>query len=648
MSAKAYIVIDAETTANGGPDENSPEAHFPVNKPLLWGYGGYSNKHGEYGTSVVHNTKDLLLLLEEIRASHDEVTLVFQNAKFDLKYLLRFGGHHCLDRFKIHCTMVQEYLWSGQSERFPSMEYLCDKYKIPMRKTMDLGAYLDGGGKMEDIDASDLITYLKQDVDITEEIYLHQHANHNTKYQMNYLIPLAVMELNGLPLNHKRLKEDAEASYLVCDEFTNWCKDYIMENAEWADGTPITEKDFEKKIKPTANRTLSWMLTDIPFVVKTTSEKWTFQRKHEGAAPPLVISKTEREAIWDHEPNHLGYSMSDEYIEKLREAYPTAYLPKHITTWRKHDKLLNTYHIPFMKKAEDTGRVHPKLNPAVTATGRLSSSDPNGQNMPEEIRQLVEDNTGKNICEIDFAQLELVALAMISQCRKLKADINSGEDIHFNSGQDVMGWRTRDDMDEKDRKKVKGVNFGAVYGGRPFGLSKQTGFSQNKVKDLIASLYAKYPGIADWQAQFFEHVIDHMQPGGHKNGEQIYCSTVDCLSDNGRRFKFTEMKAPSFIRKKTGRGYAFSPNQIYNYPIQGFAGWNIVLQFLWSLWLMAPRSWSFIMTVHDSIVLVVPTSTDEREVKIVFNTALEHFLANSPFTFDVALNCDVSIGKTWS
>lgn len=574
------------------------------------------------------------------RYNIDEI--VAHNAKFDLKYLIRDMLEGSVEEpwheINIHCTMTQEYLSGGQADKFITLEALAEKHGIALEKTMDLGAYLDSGGKMEDIPKDELRTYLEQDVEITTQIYLKQKRQ---EFNMKYLWPLAEMELNGLPIDRERTQVLAKDAAEFCDEFVSFVQDYIMSFCEWRDGDPITLADFEKKIKPTANRTFSFLLTGAPEEIRTTSDKWTVKWK---AGHSAVISSAAVAKVYGKtKPTNLGYSMDETHMEKLlKHVGDTSWIHK-IPKWRKLDKLLNTYYLPFLVKSEQTGCLHPKLNTTATATGRLSSSDPNGQNMPSEARSLVTAPEDYSVVELDFSQLELVALAFICKDKQMLEDINNGEDIHFNSGQTVMGWDHPSEMTKDDRKIVKNVNFGAVYGGKAPGLAYQTGVKKDTVQDLINSLYDRYPGIGIWQKDFYTEVVENMEPNGHDdNGEQLYKSTVECA---GRTYTFFETPSPRWLRKRMGRGYSFNPNQVYNYPIQGYAGWQIVLGYLYKLWAQSHLNYKFIMTVHDSIVVLVPDE-DIISFKELVQQVADDF--SDALKLPVPLKVDCEVGKTWS
>lgn len=623
------LLIDVETTARGGPDNDSPEAHWPINECLLVGWND--------GSGVRTGTPDEFKEWWEPASCH---TIVAHNAKFDIKWLMRILDEDLSD-CDVYCTMTAEYLKTGHSTKFVTLETLASSYGIKTKKTMDLGTYIDSGGRMEDIPTEDLAEYLKTDVELLGAVYTKQKGTYNIPY-VNYILPLAEMELNGLPIDTVVTEELAKAAMDVCDSFTSYIKNKIKINCEWLDGSPITDADFEKKIKPTANRTLSFLLTGCPSQVKTTSDKWTFTYK-DGAKTVLAPSTIAK--IWTDPPTNLGYKMDEKHIAKVCARLPLHWANK-IPEWRKQDKLLNTYYLPFLNKAQFTGCVHPKLNTTATATGRLSSSDPNGQNMPTEARQLVSAPPGYKILELDFSQLELVALAEICRDARMIQDIKDGEDIHYNSGRSVMGWDDPSEMDKDSRKKVKNVNFGAVYGGKPPGLSMQTGIDQKIVKDLIVSLYRRYPGIAKWQKEFYEEVVENMEPNGHDdNGEQMYKSRVTC---GGRTYTFKETPSPRWLRARMGRGYSFNPNQVYNYPIQGFAGWAIVLRFLYELWYIVKMNChdiKFLMTVHDSIILMVPEDI-ESTVKSCIDCAIVN--TSSYLGLSVPLEVNLEYGQTWS
>jgi len=632
MSIRA-LIFDLETTHKGGPDNDSPEAHWPINEVVM---AGWCTFDGGVVSPIETGTLDDLML----EITDDYQYLVAHNLKFDLKYIMRNCDYpNSLGYNNLWCTMTHEYLVSGHEHKFISLEDACDKRGIVGKKTFDLSAYIEAGGTVETMPKDQLEEYLKMDVELLWQLFISQLKDKH-KYDMDYIYPLAEMELNGLPVNDEKLKYEASVAHGVCDTFIQYMKNKIKVTCEWVDGSPVTDADFEKKIKPTANRTLSFLITGEPEKLKTTSDKWTLQFKQGGKTVviPSIIS-----SIWPDKPNHLGYSMDEKHVDKLCTT-----LPKHWATmipeWRKHDKLLNTYYLPFINMSQFTGCVHPKLNTTATATGRLSSSRPNGQNMPKEARELIQAPEDWFIGEIDFSQLEVVALAMLCKDKQLIEDINNGEDIHFNTGKMVMGWRTPDDMDKETRRKVKNVNFGAIYGGKAPGLSYQTGIDKGTVQKLINHLYHRYPGIATWQRSFYEDVVENLKPNGHDaDGEQMYKSTVE---QGGRTYTFFETPSPRWLRAKMGRSYSFNPNQVYNYPIQGYAGWAIVLQYLRRLWgSCAFDEVRFLMTVHDSILIMFPKN-ELRNVQNTITTSLEMF--REEHDIDMPLNLNFEWNTHWS
>lgn len=634
------IALDCETTHKGGPDHDSPEAQYPSNEVVRVGWQVIAPEIGEK-----YINPDFHKLAEFCERADEDVRIVAHNAKFDIKWFQRYHRPEA-NTVQVWCTMTYDYLNTGHESKFISLEDLCKKHGIRPKKTMDLGEYIAHGGRVEDIPLEELDQYLERDVDLVRWLAFAQGADKpwNYPYDMSYIQALAEMELNGLPIDQDKCKEQAEESIEITDDYVQLCKDFIMEHGEWKDGSPITMADFEKKIKPTANRTLSWMLTGAPHEVKTTSDKWTFRYK---GGRSCVLPATLVDEVWEEPATHLGYSMDEAHISEavmicLKYGITHNILGK-LPTFRKHDKLASTYYMPFLNMAGETGCVHPKLNTTATATGRLSSSKPNGQNLPTEARQLVKAPRGMSLVELDFSQLELVALAYLCKDDQMLDDLKIGEDIHYNSGQRVMGWEDPHDMTKKDRTLVKNVNFGAVYGGKAPGLAAQTGVDKKIIQDLINSLYRRYPGIADWQKATYELVVENMEPNGHDdNGEQMYKSTVDV---GERTYTFFETPSPRWLRARTGRNYSFNPNQVYNYPIQGFAGWRIVLQFLGDLWSNSHPSLMYLMTVHDSILVAV----DDDYVKM-FESQVETQCAilsaelGLPFNLEV----DFTVGKHWS
>lgn len=640
--------IDLETTCDGGPDGNSPEAHWKNNRVLLCGWR-------ENGGKIVVNTSvnsfcDAIIQYLDSFSEEKQVYLAGHNIKFDLKYLMRDRPDVPWHKVRIWCTMTAEYLITGHQAKFISLEDLCAKYRIPFKKTIDLGALLKSGVKMQDIPIERLTAYLIDDVKVLREVYHAQEGR--DVVDMDYILPLCEMELNGLPIDRDEAKQKLTALTKVVDSSVDYFVKYICTHCEWQDGTRIEyPEDFisqlgtkSKTIKPMANRTLSFLLFGEPGRLHITP-KWQVHFKTHSR--PILTQPEVKTLYPDTKPSAQGYPTGEDALNNALLLYPSiSPLVTPLLEHRKANKLLGTYISPFLATSALQGNIYPKLNTTVTNTGRLSSSDPNGQNVPPEARSLVKAEKGNKIVEVDFKQLEMVGAAAESEDPVMIKDLNSGEDLHFNTGQTVMGWKTPADMTKEQRTLVKNVNFGVLYGGKAPGLSAQTGVDQTIIKKLIDAFYSRYPRVQAWQREVYESVVNNMATYDIKDGEQRYASMFT-LPISGRKFLFVENDSPAWLRAKTGRKFSFSPQHTANYPIQGFAGGDVVMSALYFLWVAihstgASEFVKFRMTVHDSILLEVK---DGINLTHVLQMMCDH--VKDKYNLPVDLNVDVEIDGYW-
>jgi DNA polymerase I-like protein with 3'-5' exonuclease and polymerase domains len=640
--------VDLETTVNGGPTKDSPEAHWRNNRVLLCGWqvdGGKLNADETVDALCDH-------ISACSRRHPGTARIIAHNAKFDLKYLMRDRPDVEWHKVEVVDTMTWEYRKSGQRNKYMSLEEACKLRRVPFVKSLDLTALLDSGLKMEDIPIEDLESYLFGDVMALRSLY---HAQFHTGYKcsMNYILPLAEMELNGMYLDMDRAEVEMEGLTREIDNLNVWMWGIIKSKCEWQDGSVIIDEDFtelgikSKKISAFAERTTSFLLTGNPSELKITP-KWRVKFKS-GKGP--MLGATSLVALFGTTSTvaTLGFPMDEQVLTEVSKSHSFLPLPREVLRYRKINKLLGTYISPFVHTARVQTTIHPKLNTTNTATGRLSSSAPNGQNIPPEARCLIVPRfVDANIVELDFKQLEMVACATLTGDPTMLADLERGEDLHYNSGKSVMGWTSESDMTKEERKIVKGVNFGLLYGGKAGGLSKQTGADKSVVQSLIDSFYKRYPEVAKYQRKTFDTVVENMKPYDIKDGEQRYSS--DWVEPTcKRKFTFIETKSPPWLRSKTGRSYAFSPQQTSNYPIQGFAGGDIVMDALYNLWKWnrgaAEEPFIFIMTVHDSIVIECRNDWLESDIREAMEMACgqtEHNL-NLPLELDF----DVEIADSW-
>jgi DNA polymerase I-like protein with 3'-5' exonuclease and polymerase domains len=584
------ICFDLETTARG-PD-NSPEAQYAKNKLVLCGFSTDTrfNSQNNVGELVKEVTKTI--------AEGKQPRLIAHNLKFDLKWLLREAPEVPWHKCAFVCTMTAHYRISGHRFKFVSLEDLCAKYSIPFTKGLDLGGLIKQGVDIDDIDKGDLGRYLMKDVKAVQALWV-QMVSIAEDYDYDYILPLARMELNGLPLNEYKTRKELKKLTNIHDTAVIAVEGYVRTKMVWSDGSPVARGDF----KPLAPRTISYYLTGKPahgLGGKNDKKHIVF-----GAATGPILSDKVIEQVWGKtKPNpNLGYPINAAVMETLIKLQPNtvgAYKEA-----KDANKIINTYLIPFLTEANITGgTIHPKLNTCSTNTGRLSSSSPNGQNIPPSVRNLIASTEGY-IYEIDWQQLEMIGAATLSGDANMRQDIVDGRDIHFESGKTVFGWRNPLDMRKDERRTVKGVNFGLLYGGGAAGIALNTGADKKVVKQLIQSFYDRYPGVAKWQDQVLKEIKNDAWVEGTKDG-QSYKGSVYQIPNayGGRRFYFEESESPLWKQHQDGCKFSFKPTETKNYPIQGFAGGDIVMNALTILdAVLASTDAKLRMTVHDSIVV---------------------------------------------
>ena len=357
-------------------------------------------------------------------------------------------------------------------------------------------------------------------------------------------------------------------------------------------------------------------------------------KAHELAGEPFNLSSTkqlqtilfEKQGIKPTKKTPGGApSTSEEVLAELALDYP---LPKVILEHRGLSKLKSTYtdKLPLMINPL-TGRVHTSYHQAVTATGRLSSTDPNLQNIPvrneegRRIRQAFIASKGHQILAADYSQIELRIMAHLSQDKGLLSAFSAGEDIHRATAAEVFGMAL-DKVTGEQRRSAKAINFGLIYGMSAFGLSRQLNIGAGEAKKYMELYFERYPGV-----------LEYMESTRQQAAAKGYVSTLD-----GRRLYLPDIKASNAMRRKAAERAAI------NAPMQGTAA-DIIKRAMIAVdgWLtpQADPDVKMIMQVHDELVFEVKTSEVEAAT-----IKIRELMENS-MQLDVPLRVDVGVGHNW-
>ena len=318
-------------------------------------------------------------------------------------------------------------------------------------------------------------------------------------------------------------------------------------------------------------------------------------------------------------------STSEDVLQELALSYP---LPQKIMEYRGLTKLKNTYTDKLPKMINHrTGRVHTSYHQAITATGRLSSTDPNLQNIPirneegRRVRQAFVPRPGYKIVAADYSQIELRIMAHLSADDGLLSAFAKGEDIHKATASEVFGVAL-DEVTTEQRRSAKAINFGLIYGMSAFGLAKQLNVPRHEAQSYMDLYFERYPGV-----------LDYMDSTREVAKDKGYVETVF-----GRRLYLPDIKASNGARRKGAERAAI------NAPMQGTAA-DIIKMAMIKVddWITTSSSdeVTMMMQVHDELVFEIKEEHVDKHVATIVK------LMETAASLNVPLVVEAGVGSNW-
>ncbi len=407
----------------------------------------------------------------------------------------------------------------------------------------------------------------------------HEQADLYTDIELPLANVLAKMEIEGIAVNQDSLQEMAEQNKVVIEE--------------------LTQEIYEMAGE----------------VFNINSPKQLGVILFEKMQLPLHLTKKTK----------TGYSTAVDVLERLA---PIAPIVAKILDYRQITKLQSTYVIGLQDYIMADGRIHTRYLQDLTQTGRLSSVDPNLQNIPIRLEQgrlirkaFTPSHDDAVLLSSDYSQIELRVLAHISGDEHLIAAFKEGADIHTSTAMRVFGIEKPEDVTANDRRNAKAVNFGIVYGISDFGLSNNLGIPRKQAKAYIDTYFERYPGIK----AYMERVVREAKDKGYV--ETLFKRRRQLPDINSRQFNLR----------------SFAERTAINSPIQGSAAdiLKIAMINLDQALVAGGFETKMLLQVHDEIVLEVP-SHELAAVKELVKETME-----SAVNLAVPLRVDESAGKSW-
>ncbi|MBR9884933.1 MAG: DNA polymerase I, partial [Oceanospirillales bacterium] len=528
---------------------------------------------------------DRKAVLAQLKPLLEDASLkkIGQHIKYDMNVLANYG----IELQGIGSdTMLESYVLNSTGSRH-DMDTLAQRYLNTETVSFE---DIAGKGKKQltfnQIDLEQAAPYAAEDADVT--LRLHQTLMPKLESEGNLVSVLNDIELPLVPVLSR-----------------------IERNGALVDATLLAQQSMEIEQRLKELEIEAHELAGGPFNLSSTKQLQEILFEKQGLP---VRKKTPKGAP----------STAEEVLQELALDYP---LPKVIIEHRGLSKLKSTYtdKLPQMIN-KGTGRIHTSYHQAVTATGRLSSSDPNLQNIPvrtsegRRIRQAFIAPEGYKIVAADYSQIELRIMAHLSGDKGLLEAFAHGEDIHRATASEVFKV-SRDEVTSDQRRSAKAINFGLIYGMSAFGLAKQLGLGRKEAQTYIDHYFETYPGVQRY-----------MDSTREKAREQGYVETIF-----GRRLYLPEINARNPMSRQAAERTAI------NAPMQGTAA-DIIKKAMVSVdnWLrQSGFDARMIMQVHDELVFEV------RESEVDAFLAQVHPLMEKTVQLDVPLLVEAQAGDNW-
>lgn len=510
-------------------------------------------------------------------------TIIGQNLKYDLNVL---ANYDIKIKNRMFDTMLESYVLNNSSSRH-NMDALALKY---LGKTTisfeDIAKTGSGQLTFDQIPVEKAAVYAAEDADITWQ--LHETLWPELKKDKKSKAVFEDIEMPLMPVLAK-----------------------MERNGVLIDAAQLTAQSGELAKRIEALEAKAFAIADAEF--NLSSPKQLIEILYDKLNLP-VLSKT---------PKGLP-STAENVLQELALNYP---LPRVILEYRSLAKLKSTYTDSLPKQINPhTGRVHTSYNQAVTATGRLSSTDPNLQNIPaktpegRKIRQAFIASPGNLIIAADYSQVELRIMAHLSQDAGLLKAFADGLDVHRATAAEIFGINI-DDVTSLQRRNAKAINFGLIYGMSSYGLAKQLGIARNIAQQYIDMYFNRYPGIKKY--------MDETRNKAHEVG---YVETFF-----GRKLKLIDINTANLQRQKAAERAAI------NAPMQGTAAEIIKIAMInIQKWLdKTTVKAQMIMQVHDELVFECAAADVNRVSKNV-----QQFMREAA-QLSVPLEVAVGVGSNW-
>ena len=535
----------------------------------------------------MEEAKTLLRPLAPFFADPEKVK-VAQNGKFDLKFLSRYDLHTVPPLWD---TMLAHYLLDPEARH--GLDHLSEtllRYRpIPIEQLIGKGSKQRN---MRQLEPREVLPYAAEDADLTLQLYHHLRPRIEGEEHLRSLFYDIEMPLVGVLLEMEQAGVRVDVDLL---------ESAIVDLSTELDRI---EEDFRR------------YTPGDPVNINSPKEVGDFLFGHLGLSEKPKKTRTGQ------------YSTREEDLEMVADRHPAVRL---VLDYRGLSKLVNTYLVPLpMMVNPMTGRIHTTYHQAKTATGRLSSSDPNLQNIPvrdeqgREIRKAFTANdpdAGDLFVSADYSQVELRLMAHLSGDSSLVEAFRHGADIHAATAAKIFGI-PREEVTGEMRRKAKTANFGIIYGISAFGLSARLGIPRGEAKELIDGYFSSFPGV--------KRYIDKTIEQAHKDGY------VDTLFGRRRYIQNINSRNRNLV--------ANAERMAINAPIQGTAADIIKVAMVRVARRLREEGFrsQMILQVHDELCFTVPGDERERLVAMV-KEEMEQVLPS----LSVPLVADVGVGENW-